>query len=56
MPKDIAAPHNSAGGCNRYRQFDLQLDGLADFQLDWQNCSHAGLADVQALTGKESTP
>ena len=23
MPKDIAAPHNSACGCDRYRQFDL---------------------------------
>ncbi len=23
MPKDIAAPHNSACGCNGYRNFDL---------------------------------
>jgi hypothetical protein len=34
MTKDIAAPYHSAGGCNAYRQLDLQFDGLSDLQFD----------------------
>jgi hypothetical protein len=34
MTKDISVPRHSSGCCNGYWQFDLQFNGLSDFQLD----------------------